>query len=142
MRWLNRFQPLGLLVLRLAVGAVFIGYGWQKVHGGMAHWVAGVTAMGFPRWAGYVAAWVELAGGAALILGFLTRLAALGLLANMIVALWKVKLHGPFWAGGSGSEFPLVCGAICFALIFFGAGPWSLDAKLFGGGAPPKPRSS
>lgn len=132
MRYLDRMQPLALLALRFALGAVMIGHGYHKVSGHMqdfAHYVAG---MGIPAWLGYVSALTEFGGGILLVMGLLTRIAAAGILIDMLVAIAKVHWsHGLLGQGGY--EFPMALAAIAFALIFYGAGPIALDAIRSGG---------
>lgn len=88
---------IGLLLLRIAVGVIFIYHGWQKLTN--MDMVLGMFAnMGFPAaafWA-YLVAIVEFLGGIAVLLGLYTRIAA-GLLAIiMLVALLVVHIKGPF----------------------------------------------
>lgn len=127
MRYLDRMQPLGLLALRLALGAVMIGHGWHKVNGNLHEFAGFVSSMGIPGWLGYVAGFTEFVGGILLVAGLLTRFAALGLMIDMSVAIGKVHWkHG--FMGQGGYEFPLALWTIAFALIFLGAGPISIDA--------------
>ena len=91
----------GLLVLRLVLGAVFIVHGLDKFFPGH---VPGGPSKGLPAFAEYLkslqvplpvfAAWIvagwELGGGAALVLGLFPRIAALGLFADMAIAVAKV----------------------------------------------------
>ena len=134
MRFLNRLQPFALLVLRLALGAILIAHGFPKVfHGGAAHMVGQVTGWGWPWWMAYVAAYTEFIGGILLIAGLLTRLAALAILGDMLAAIWKVHWKNGF-GNPNGIHFALACAAIAFALIFFGAGPASVDHLIWGRG--------
>ena len=126
MRYLDRMQPLALLVLRLVLGAVFIGHGYHKVNGHMQEFANYVVSLHIPRWLAYVTACTEFLGGILVIMGLFTRVFALGLLIDMIVAISKVHLpHGLMGTGGY--EFPLSLAAIAFSLIFFGAGPIAVD---------------
>ena len=138
---LNRFtkqdwapwQSLGLLALRLVVGAAFIVHGWPKIQNPM-HWMGDKVSPILQL----AAAIAEFGGGIALILGFLTPIAA-GLLAiDMAFALILVHLpqHQPFVGGGPGGSFelPLVYLAIMIALLGTGPGAYSLDAAVFGRG--------
>ena len=127
MRYLDRMQPLALLVLRLTLGTIMIGHGYPKVFGHLHEFASHVGSMGMPSWLGYVSAFVEFGGGILLILGGLTRCVAFAVLINMSVAIAKVHWkHGLFGSGGY--EFPLALWTMAFALIFFGAGPISIDA--------------
>ncbi len=134
-RWLNRMQPLGLLAMRCALGAIMIAHGYQKVHGGGygASMAQMVSHMGFPGWLGYFVTYLEFVGGVLLVAGFLTRL--LGALFTIEMAVAIAKVHWPNGLGKPGGiDFPMACGAIAFALIWFGAGLISVDHLIFGGG--------
>jgi len=130
LRFLDRLQPLGLLVLRLVLGAVIIAHGSHKVFGGLGKHAAFVATLGVPAWLGYVSAFTEFLGGILLVAGLLTRFAALAVCINMLVAVFKVHCHQGLVGG---YEFPLSLAAIAFALIFTGSGPISLD-WVFGRG--------
>ena len=127
MNFLNRLQPLGLLVLRLALGIIMIAHGWQKIADHM-HMITGMMhQMGLPAFMAYLVVTAEFGGGILIVVGFLTRLAALAILVDMLVAILKVHLpHGMFSSNG-GFEFPLACAAIAFSLIWSGAGPIAVD---------------
>ncbi len=139
MRFLDRLQPLGLLALRLVLGAIMVGHGYHKVFGGMSHFVPTVAHLGLPGWMAYLSAGAEFFGGILLLVGLVTRLAALAMSINMAVAIWKVHWHNGL-LGQGGYEFPLSLAAIAFALILFGGGPIALDAIRRGGGGVSKAR--
>jgi putative oxidoreductase len=127
LNFLNRLQPLGLLVLRLALGVIMTAHGWQKIADHM-HGITGMMhQLGLPPFMAYLVVAAEFGGGILIVIGFLTRLAALAIFIDMLVAILKVHLpHGLFTSNG-GFEFPLACAAIAFALIFSGAGPIAID---------------
>jgi len=131
-------QPLALVALRLTLGIIFIGHSSHKVYGHLHEYASFIGSLGVPAWLGYVSAFTEFLGGLLLILGSLTRVAAFALLVDMSVAIAKVHWkHGLM--GNGGYEFPFALWAMAFALIFFGAGPISIDAirgggRSFGGG--------
>ena len=107
--WLDRFQSLGALVLRLVLGIIMVRHGYDKIIPSGAlykftHMVA--TGMHLPLWLGYVAAFTEFFGGILLIVGLLTRIAALMTAIDMAVAIAKVHLHGGLEGPGS-LAFPL-----------------------------------
>ncbi len=139
MRVLDRLQPLALLVLRIALGAVMVGHGYLKVFHGLSQHGHTVAGLGLPSWLGYLSAFTEFLGGFALLAGIFTRLAAFLVCIDLAVAIWKVNWHNGLM-GNSGYEFPLALAAIAFALIFFGSGAISLDHVLRGGGANAKSR--
>ncbi len=124
---------LGLLVLRVVVGVVFLVHGAQKV---FVFGHPGVTGMltkfgiPLPGVASLVLMFVELLCGAALILGFLTRVAAGLLMVDMLVALLAVHLKNGFFSP-MGVEFPLTLLAGLIALALAGSGALALDNVLF-----------
>lgn len=133
LRFLDRLQPLGLLVLRLVLGAIMVGHGYGKVFGGLHKHVELVASLGMPGWLAYLSTAAEFLGGILLIAGLITRAAALGVCVDLAVAILKVHLHNGL-LGQNGYQFPLALAAIAFALIFTGGGPISLDWLFTGGG--------
>jgi putative oxidoreductase len=119
-----------LLVLRLALGIIFVAHGAQKVFGwfgghGLDATVAGFGKMGIPAPMAYLAAFTELLGGAAVLLGVLTRLASLGLAVTMVVAMAMVHLKNGFFMngpGGPGIEYNVALLAMSVALMIAGPG--------------------
>src|ERR1700720_4193461 len=110
------WQSLGLLVLRLVVGLAFILHGLPKIQNPM-HWMGDKVPSIFQL----ASAIAEFGGGIALILGFLTPIAAAALAINMIAALALVHWpqHQPFVGKGGAPNFelPLVYLAIMIGLI-------------------------
>lgn len=133
MKFLDRLHPLALLVLRLGLGIIMTAHGWQKLSGGLGKFMGFLANIGVPGWMAYLVVAAEFGGGILVLVGLLTRLGALSIGIDMLVAItrvhWKNGLKGP-----GGYEFPLACGIIAFALIFLGAGPISLDGAFFRGG--------
>lgn len=126
MNFLERVQPLGLLVLRLVLGAIMIAHGYPKAFGGMHHFVDTVRGLHLPGWMAYLSVAAELGGGLLIIAGFLTRFTALCICIDMLVAIFGVHLKNGFTGQGN-YQFPLALAAISFSLIFTGAGPISVD---------------
>lgn len=136
MRYLDRMQPLALLVLRAVLGIIFIAHGYHKLDGHMHEFSGTVAGLGLPGWLAYVSALSEFLGGILVILGLLTRFASFAITIDMVVAISKVHWkHG--LVGASGYEFPLSVAAIAFSLIFLGAGPIALDAVRGSSGGGP-----
>jgi len=127
---LNALQPLGLLLLRLGLGIIFISHGYPKLLHPDA--VRGMFVQhGLPSYFAEVSGVLEVFGGGLLILGLLTRIAALLLAIEMAVAIWKVHSGGGYLAIHN-YEFPMALAVACFALATVGAGRASLDYALFG----------
>lgn len=127
MGYLDRLQPLGLLILRIVLGAIMIAHGYPKMFGGLHHHVQFVSSLGLPGWLAYLSAIAEFFGGILVLAGLVTRIAAFAILIDLAVAIAKVHWkHG--LTGQGGYEFPLAVAAIALALIFFGSGPIALDS--------------
>ncbi len=134
MRYLDRLQPLALLVMRLALGAVMFDHGYHKVFGGLHHHAQFVASLGLPAWTSYLSSFTEFFGGLLILLGLFTRVAAFAICINLSVAILKVHLHNGL-IGNGGYELPLALATLAFALIFFGGGPIAFDhIRAPGGG--------
>jgi putative oxidoreductase len=125
-------QSWAFTVFRVVVGSVFMAHGIQKFFMFGLHGVAGAFgSMGIPVPAvtSVLVSVVELLGGAALILGFLTRWAAALNGFDMVVAILLVHLKNGFFSP-KGVEFPLTLLAACIVLAFHGPGAGSVDGAL------------
>jgi len=111
--------------MRLVLGAILLAHSYSWLFGGMEKLAATVTALGLPRWAAPVAAWAELLAGFLLVIGLAARLGALISFLHMLLGVWAHRKEG--FLGGY--DFPLALATISFALIFFGAGPLSVDSR-------------
>jgi len=142
-RIFNTVESKGLIILRLGLGVIFIAHGGQKLFGlfggsGLEPTLEHFQhALGIPAWLTYLAVITEFFGGLAVLIGILTRLAAMGLCSVMLVAMVKVHLaHGFFlnWSCqqgvGHGLEFNLALFAMALTLAFSGPGLLSLDYWL------------
>lgn len=120
---------LGLLLIRVALGVVFLYHGWTKV-ADMEPVIGFFGTLGFAPWLAYLVAWVETIGGVALIFGVFTRYAAIVLAVVALVALVKVHLPNGFSVSAGGYEFILVLLLGSIALVTMGEGKYSLG-RLF-----------
>ena len=125
---LNRGQSWGSLALRLALALSIIYHGYQKAvpHGALHHFAHSVAALGLPGWLGYVSAFTELVGGILILFGLFTRVAAIFVTVNMLVALFAVAIHH----GYDSYSYVAALAAIAIMLIFSGGGALSLDRKF------------
>ncbi|MFB8079536.1 DoxX family protein [Streptomyces sp. NPDC056013] len=126
----------GLFILRLLVGLLVAGHGVQKVSRhlggkGLEGGTEEFRADGFRGGAltALAAGGGQIGSGLLLAAGFLTPLAATGVVGVMTVAL-TVKRHNGLWVQNDGYEYPLVLIGTAAALSATGPGAWSLDAVL------------
>jgi len=126
-------RSLGLLLVRVFTGAVFVSHGWQKIEnlqgvtGMMAH--LGVVA---PVVIGPFIAYIEVIGGLMLILGIATRVAGVVLGIEMLAAVFLTGVGRGFGA----HEFELLLMATSFGIVLIGSGRFSLyrmECKNCGG---------
>ncbi|EMY76788.1 DoxX family protein [Leptospira weilii serovar Ranarum str. ICFT] len=130
------------LFLRFGLAICIFPHGAQKFLG----WFGGVgyeasmdylvNIAEFPIALALLAIVSEFFGSIALLLGFFTRLSALGITCTLAVAGWTHKEIGFFmnWfgnQGGEGFEYHILGVSIGIALLFFGGGSWSLDSWIY-----------
>jgi putative oxidoreductase len=120
------------LVLRAGLGVIFLYHGSEKALSAQAGW--GTTWNPDPQMPAALqamVAWGEFAGGAALLMGFLSRLAALGIAVIMAGAI--VTVHGPkgFGLQHGGFEYNYALIMMCLAIMCTGAGRYSVDYLLW-----------
>ncbi len=141
---------VGLLILRIGLGLLFLFYGSQKMFGlfggrGYSAQVESFIGDGFHPLLAHLAIFVEFMGGLALLLGFFTPFAAFALACVMAVATFRHMSQPEAWTllfssgkGGDASRFFYTFSLFmaCAAAMVMGGGKISLDGKLFRGKKP------
>ena len=140
-RLMGTTDDVTLTTLRLVLGVVFFAHGAQKMLG----WFGGfgfhatmgfLTHTGLPAPVAFLVIAIEFFGGLGLVVGLLTRIAALGIGVEMIGAIFTVHLPNGFfmnWTGtqkGEGFEYHLLAIAIAAVLLLRGAGAYSVDRAI------------
>ena len=125
----QRGEAVALTALRATVGVIFVVHGAMKLLD-IPGTIQGFTHLGipYPQYAVYLAIAGEFLGGLGIFFGLLTRVAALGALCSMAVAIGYAHLGHGLLAQNGGWEYPLVLGLVALYLVTTGAGPFSLDA--------------
>lgn len=118
--WCNKDS--GMLLIRIGVGIVFIAHGVAKLQN-MEGTIGFFASLGFPSFLAWLVALTETIGGAALILGIWTPMAATALAITMAVVVFKVKAGKPFMGG---YEFEFVLMMVNLGIAAAGAGKWAL----------------
>jgi len=126
----SRLRDVGLLILRIGIGSMFVGHGLPKMVGGPTRWAELGQAFGHlgihvgpPAVWGFMAAMSELLGGVLLATGVLFRPACLFLLGTMVVAtITHVSNGDDFDQTSHAAEMAV----LFLSLLFIGAGPWRI----------------
>src|SRR5438477_3399819 len=129
-------MSIGLFILRVVVGALFVGHGTQKLFG----WFGGGGPEGTGRFfeqigytpgrkMAYLAGMSEAGGGALMMLGFLTPLATAAIVGMMVGTL-PVHVPKGLWNTNGGYELPLVYATCAAAIAYAGPGRASIDAAI------------
>ena len=125
------------VILRLGLGIMFVIHGLSKAFGafggpgidGFGNMLAGLNIHPASVLA-YVVAYVELLGGACLIIGLLTRISSFLLIITMLIAVLKVHYVKGFFNSAGGYEYNLIIVTALIALMILGAGRVSISEKL------------
>jgi putative oxidoreductase len=131
-------MDLGLLIIRLVIGILFVGHGAQKLFG----WFGGYGLKGTGGWFDSIgmkpgvtmalfAGLAELLGGILLAVGLLTPVAALMIAGTMLMAIIKVHASNGLWSTSNGYEYNLTLIAVAIGLALIGPGKYAIDAILF-----------
>ncbi|AEE23593.1 MAG: DoxX family protein [Alteromonadaceae bacterium] len=128
---------LSALALRIPVGIIFIAHGAQKLFGafggygleGTGQWMASIgLEPGYTL--AFLAGSAEFFGGIALLVGLLTRPAAVVLAITMLVAIFSVHISNGLFMANNGYEYALALLAASVSLMFSGAGKLSIDSAI------------
>ena len=134
-------DDIGAFIARIALGIVILPHGLQKLVGlfggaGFSGTVEFFVSSGLPAFVAILLIIGESFGALGLILGFLSRLAALGITIIMIGAVVTVQLQNGFfmnWTGtkaGEGFEFHLLAIGLALIVLIKGGGIWSVDGAI------------
>lgn len=126
-----------ILILRLALGIVFLAHGLQVAFGmlggpGIKVFSEMLSGLGFKPamfWA-YLGAYTELLGGLCLLTGIFSRAAAFFIFVFMAVAVVKVHLAKGFFIQNGGYEYNFLIACVCLVLMLTGPGKFGLFKKF------------
>lgn len=122
---LFRFTDLGLLLLRLMIGIVFLSSGWSHVTKSAERSKSIGMSKGFTMFLGLG----EIAGSLGIVFGVLQQLAAIGLILIMLGAIYKkiFAWHIGFWGDkASGWHYDLTFVIMCLVVLFTDGGRYVL----------------
>jgi len=123
-------MPIAGTLVRVIVGAMFLMHVSIKFKIGASAVAANIMAKNGLEpslLCAYIVMFLEVVGGACLIVGLFTRFFAAALAIEMLIALIFVHLPKGYAAGGGGYEYVLLIGAVCFVIAMRGGGPYSVD---------------
>jgi putative oxidoreductase len=139
----RQLLPWAPLILRLSLGIIFVAHGGQKLFGwwggpGLSASIDALkSSLGVPAYLLLISILTEFFGGLAILFGFLTRIAAVGLGIDMFVAITRVQVINGFFLNwdlipgrGHGYEFNLALLAMSLAVALAGPGRLALDHVL------------
>jgi len=126
---MTHYDDFGKLVLRLAVSVLLLMHGLHKLTDGIAGISAMVHANGWPGWIAYGVYVGEIIAPVLIIIGLLTRVSALVVVVNMLVAIYLVHGHQLFHLTKHGGWYLELQGLYLFgalAIALLGAGRFSI----------------
>jgi putative oxidoreductase len=132
----DQMTSFGLLILRLGVAGFLAYHGWGKLQmylagGDNIDKFADPLGIG-PKYSLMGIIGAEFVCSLLVVIGFLTRLAALGPVFAMGVAAFKIHANDPLMMGGGAAKEPaLLYLTVFLALFFTGAGRFSIDGMIF-----------
>ena len=132
--FLNKYSDAGILFLRIGIGFAFIFvHGWGKIFGGPELWtklggsMANLGVTFAPTFWGFMAAAAEFGGGILILFGLFTRPASAFMAFTMLVAFIQHTSKLDPW---NRVIYPMEMFAVFMALLFIGAGKYSIDALI------------
>lgn len=126
-----RMEPIAYTIVRVVFGWIMIMHGWPKwTRGAEAVSKAFATNYGLPGSLAYAAIFLEVIGGAALILGLFTRFFAAALAIELLIAMMAAHWVKGFSVGQGGYEYVMFLGIVCFMIAIRGGGPYSADRAI------------
>jgi len=136
-------DDIGAFIARITLGIVMLPHGLQKLLGlfggaGFSGTVEFFVGSGLPAFIAVLIIISESFGSLGLIFGFLSRLAALGVIIIMLGAIVTVHIKNGFfmnWSGsgpGEGFEYHLLAIGLGLIVLFKGGGAWSVDRAISG----------
>ena len=130
---MTSLDAVWILVYRLVLGITLLIHGYPKLKDGAKGAGQWMQSMGIPSWTAFLAMLVEVVGGIAIVLGFLTRLAAFFLAIFMIanILMKKNKMKAVYVSTEKPSyEVDVLYLLLAITLLVLGPGPLSLDSAL------------
>ena len=129
---------IGLLIIRLVIGLLFIGHGAQKLFG----WFGGYGLKGTGGWfesigmkpgvtMALLAGLAELIGGLLFALGLFTPIAGILIALTMVMAIMKVHAPNGLWSTANGYEYNLTLLVVAIGIALTGPGQYALDKFIF-----------
>jgi putative oxidoreductase len=127
----NNQIDIGILILRLSLGAMFIAHGLLKV---MVFTMPGTVgffeSVGFPGWMAYAVVAAEIGGGVLLILGIETRKVSAALIPILLGATYVHLSNGWVFSNENGGwEYPLFLTLVTVVQVFLGSGRYAVRAE-------------
>ena len=129
----EKLKPYAGIFLRLGLGIIFTYHGFGKIFGEGSN-MGTAWNPGLPVLLQVLVSWGEFVGGLAILAGFLTPWAALGIIIIMLGAIITVHGKNGFNMMNGGFEYNFALIMMCLALIATGAGPLSIGCCNKGGG--------
>lgn len=125
-------EPVAYTITRVVFGIIMIMHGWPKmmVAGPARVGMNFANNYGLPAWFSYPAIFLEVFGGAALVLGLFTRFFGAALAIELLIAMFAAHWAKGFAVGGGGYEYVMFLGFVAFYIAIRGGGPYSADSKI------------